>query len=298
MKQRIELRRMRDFGEIINDTFAFVKDNFKELFKPMIIICSFFIVLGTISYAFMQTSMLEGLTDTTTNPGTRPSFTARYTNMGYLLGSVLYYISFTIYTLFVFVITYSYIAIYKDKPEGEKPSFSEVWGYLKYYLLRSLGSSILIVLIITVGTVLCFFPGVYLGTVLSLVLPVIILENTSFGFAFNKSFNLIKNNWWLTFGIIFVISLIIGFASSIASIPVMLLTLSKMFLKWNIVIFPLMLIFGLLANILLMGYALLAISLSLCYFSYSEQKEGTGLLNRIDTLGKNDDASHLPTEQY
>jgi hypothetical protein len=299
MKQPIELRRVRDFGEVINDSFVFLKENFKPLFGPMIVICGFFILVGTISYAFMQTSVLNDMSQTVDQPATPPTFGSQYSNPTYLLGAIFYYLSFLIYIFLVFVITYSYMAIYIDKTNGEKPTMTEVWGYVKYYFFRTLGSSILMMLIITVGTVLCILPGIYLNVVLSLVLPIIIFENTSFSFAFNKCFRLIKDNWWLTFGIIIVVSIIIGFASSIVSIPVMLITVSKLFLKWDFVVFPLMLFFGLLANIFMMGYALLAISTALCYFSYSEQKDGTGLLDRINSLGKNDDdTTNLPAEQY
>src|SRR3954469_20272020 len=57
MKQPIELRRVRDFGQVINDSFTFLKENFKPLFKSLFIICGFFLVLGTITTAFAYLKM-------------------------------------------------------------------------------------------------------------------------------------------------------------------------------------------------------------------------------------------------
>jgi hypothetical protein len=37
---------------------------------------------------------------------------------------------------------------------------------------------------------------VYLSPILALILPIMVMENTSFGYAFNRSFVLIKENWW------------------------------------------------------------------------------------------------------
>lgn len=297
---KFELHRVRDFGEIINDSFAFFKDNFKPLMKPLLIICGFFILLGTVSYAFMQTSMLNFVSSNMNGqagPGTFNN--TPYSDPSYIAGTLLWYICLIFYMLSVYLITYSYIAIYKDKPNGEKPTLEEVWGYYKYYFLRALGSSILTGIVVGIGTILCILPGIYLFTVLILLLPIMIMENGSFSYAFSKSFTLIKNNWWLTFGTIFVVSLIVGFAGAIVQIPISILTVSKMLLKFSFPVFPIMLIFGLLANLMMLFYCLMAIAISLCYFSYSERKDGTGLLNRIDMLGQNNETNpDQPTEQY
>lgn len=299
MKPHFELRRVRDFGEIISDSFTFFKDNFKTLMKPLLVICGFFILIGTFAYTFMQSNLFEGISQTAGGPVRNNTFENPLWTTNYLGGMLLFYFIFAFYLISIFIVTYSYIAIYLEKPENEKPSVIEVWGYYKYYFWRILGSSIVCILITAIGSVLCLLPGIYIGTVLSLAMPIIIFENASFGFAFNKSFTLIKGNWWLTFGTMFIISLIIGFGSYFVNAPMIILTVTKMLLKWDFWIFPLLLICGLLVNVFYLAYSLMAIATSMCYFSYCEQKEGTGLMNRIDMLGKTgDDNSHLPTEEY
>ncbi|MCC8408435.1 glycerophosphoryl diester phosphodiesterase membrane domain-containing protein [Mucilaginibacter sp. UR6-1] len=299
MKPHFELRRVRDFGENISDTFTFIKENFKPLMKPLLVICGFFILLNTVAYANMQADAIENAVDSMNNNVPNNVFGYQNRGINQMVGVGLFYLCFFFFIMSIFIVTYSYIAIYKDKTDDEKPTLLEVWGYFKYYFFRSLGSYFVVTLLTIAGCFLCLLPGIYLGVVFSLLLPIIIMENGSFGHAFNKCFQLIKGNWWITFGIVVVVSIIISIAGAIISMPVTILMVTKMFLKWDFVMFPLLLIFGLLINVFYLSYSVMAVSTALCYFSYEEQKEGTGILNRINTLGeKGPDTSHLPTEEY
>ncbi|GAA4330775.1 hypothetical protein GCM10023149_36190 [Mucilaginibacter gynuensis] len=295
MTPKFELRSIRDFGQIISDSFTFLKDNFKPLFIPLIVICGAFTLLGTVAYSFMQMGMMN-MMDIKNQPNPNVFRSGIFND--YFLGMGLYYVAVGLYYFLIFLVTFSYIAVYREKKEQEKPTLEEVWGYVKYYFLRCIGSSFLLILLTIVGFVLCVIPGIYVSTVFALAMPIMIFENTSFSFAFSKCFKLISNNWWMTFGIIFVVSLIIGFAAGIASLPITLITVLKLFLVLKSFTTPLLVFFAFLVNVMYLSYSLLAIALSLCYFSYTERQEGTGLLDRINNLGKDDDASHLPTEQY
>ncbi|MBE9586707.1 glycerophosphoryl diester phosphodiesterase membrane domain-containing protein [Mucilaginibacter sp. JRF] len=300
MKPHFELRRVRDFGENISDSFTFFKDHFKALMKPLLVICGFFILINTIAYANMQTAAIDNAVDTM-NGQTTPDnvFSVQNRLTSQFLGMGIFYVCFTFFVLSIFLVTYSYVAIYNDKTDGEKPTLLEVWGYFKYYFFRALGGSIVITLLTIAGMFLCLIPGIYLSVVFSLFLPIMVMENGSFSHAFNKCFQLIKSNWWITFGIIIVVSIMLSIAGAIVSLPVSGLMLSKMFLKMDLPTFPILLFFSLLVSIFYLAYSLMAISISLCYFSYEEQKEGTGILNRINNLGeKGPDTAHQPEEEY
>ena len=94
-------------------------------------------------------------------------------------------------------------------------------------------------------------------------------------------------------------SLIIGVASSIASIPITILTVGGKFFATKTYTLPLIIIFSVLKNVLLLLYVLPAIAVSLCYLSLSEEKEGTGLLTRIERFGNRDvNNTNLPAEEY
>jgi len=103
----------------------------------------------------------------------------------------------------------------------------------------------------------------------------------------------------MVFGVIFIMSLIIAVAGSIIGIPVTVITLGNKFLALKGFTLPLIIFFSVLRNLLLLAYVLPSIGVCLCYFSLSEEKEGTGLLDRIGKLGQtNNDQAGLPSEEY
>lgn len=292
MKQPIELRRMRDFGQIINDSFTFLKENFKPLFKSLFIICGFFILIGIISTAFTYMNISTVFTLDMN------SYDAQSKPFAYFLSAFVSAFILLITQAFIYLVTLCYISVYLQK-NNATPTLAEVWGYFRYYFFRVLGGSILIYFILIISFLLCVIPGIYMFPIVYLIIPIIVIENSSFGYAFNKSFRLIKNNWWLVFGVIFIMSLIVGVASSIVSLPITIVTLGDRFLSLKGFRLPLIIVSSVLRNLLLLAYVLPAIAVCLCYFNLAEEKDGTGLLDRIGKLGKSgDDQSTLPTEEF
>jgi hypothetical protein len=299
MPERIELLKIRDFGEIITDTLVFAKENFKPLFKSFFVFSGVFLFIGALLLAFQQTRTLSGfnfinLRESQNLYGQEGPF-AIFTPT-YFLGiffSVFGYISLNVTIL-------SYIAIYKQK--GNQPAaLEEVWGYFKYFFWRAIGSGILTFLLLLVATLCCFFPGIYLYPIMSLVIPIIVFENASFGYAFNKSFKLISNNWWLTFGVIFVIGLIVGFASAIINVPIAVISMVNIFThigkgsEVSVLLSVLTAVCQLVSHVL---YVLPIIAISLCYFNLSEQLDGTGLIARINQIGIKSIDNNLPGEEH
>jgi hypothetical protein len=54
MQPKIELAKTRDFGEIINDTFLFMRQNFKPLLKYFFTFCGIFLAAGTVCSTLYQ----------------------------------------------------------------------------------------------------------------------------------------------------------------------------------------------------------------------------------------------------
>lgn len=290
MRQPIELRRVRDFGQVINDSFAFFKENLKPLFASLLIICGFFIVLSCITNVTAYLKMSD-------------MYSGRLENLQG--GSVSYLVSMMINLLVIIIeqscihlVTLCYISVYIQKG-NVKPTFAEVWGYFKYYFFRVFWASILVFILIGAGLVFCVIPGIYLLPILSLIIPAIVIENASFGYAFNKSFKLIKENWWQVFGILFIMSLIVGVANSFASYPITIIVMGGRFLSLKEFQKPLIIFFSIMRSILTLTYVLPGITVAICYLNLIEQKEGVGLLSRIEKFGMNvDERPDLPTEEY
>ena len=297
MNQPIELRKSRDFGQIISDSFTFFRENLKPLFRSLLIICGLFILIGTVTSVaqYMSTiSLYSGNLNINSNDTYQvSSYTYSY------FGAILFNMLVTLLLeAFIHLVTLSYLAVYLQK-NNQQPTFEEVWGYFRFYFFRVLGSSILLFLLIVVGFCLCIIPGIYLAIVFYLVIPIMVMENTSFSYAFNKSFQLIKENWWFVFGVIFVMSLIVGVANSIASVPLAVIPMVARFVSQKSYTLPLIIFFSLLKNLLMLSYALPTIAIAMCYFKLSEEKEGIGLMGRIENFGKTtDEGPNLPSEEY
>lgn len=290
MKYIIELRRIRDFGEIINDTFTFLKQNFKPLFLSLLVICGFFVLVGTVTTAFSQIAIYDSV----------DASQARDYNNGLKVGlGVFANALVTVMSqFFIYLTTLCFVAVYLEK-KGGKPTAQDVWNYFKYYFFRSLGSAFLLMILGGLGFLFCLIPGIYLMPIFYLVLPIMVMENATFNYSFNKSFKIIKDYWWTVFGIIFVCSLIVSVCSSIATVPLSIVSSMRLFVSMKYVSWPIMIFFSMLQNILMLTYAIPTIAIVLCYFSLEERKDGTGILERIEMFGSHTDKTDdLPAEQY
>lgn len=298
----IELLKNRDFGELISDSFVFVRQNLKPLVTCFFVFCGFFMVAGAITGVMQQVKMVSVMNGAFDPNSYEGPWWRRSSSNPFGFWGVEYFL-----TIFFMILNYiamgvtvlSYVALYKVKG-NIPPSVEEVWGYFKYFFMRVLGSNIVMSFLIMLGFILCVIPGIYLYPVLALVTPIIIFENSSFGYAFNKSFKLIKDNWWLTFGALFVMALIVGFASAIITMPAAILNMSSIFLgKGMHLSVTLTAITTILQHLAQVFYILPLVTLSLCYFNLSEKTENIGLLGRINQLGNPEpDNTNFPAEDY
>jgi len=291
---KVELARIRDFGEIINDTFLFIKQNFKPLLKYFFTFCGIFIVGGIISASLLQLKMsstMSSISSGTYNRQYRPSI-FYFFGIEYLFTIIFALLSFV--TIQVTVL--SYIALYKAK-DKQIPTAEEMWGYIKYYFLRILGSSILLNILIVFALLFCIIPGIYLAPIFALIFPIMVMENASFGYAFNRSFQLIKENWWATFGSLIVIWIIFYVCMMVIIVPASIINTLSMVMHYPFSK-PAGVATAVLQHVCQVFTILPITTLCLCYFNLTESKEGTGLLDKINKMGTTNPDTDLPAEQY
>ncbi|MFD0794555.1 hypothetical protein ACFQZX_13090 [Mucilaginibacter litoreus] len=300
MQPKVELAKSRDFGEIINDTFNFIKQNMKQLVKNQFIFCGLFFLAGSLLFVLQQyraknliTSMGE------MGPQTYESInTFRLLGVSYFIGIALVFIGGCISVITVL----SYMAIYKQKG-NIVPETSEVWGYIKYYFLRSLLVVFVVAILFGLGLVLCLIPGIYLFPIMGLICPVMIFENGSFEYSFSRAFQLIKDNWWVTAATVLVSWIIYYFMAMIVTIPISIVGIGSSLLS-PVKSFTVMPLWASVVSVFIQQITMLfsiipVITIALCYFNLSESKEGTSLLDRINKLGNNNTPqTDLPTEEY
>ncbi len=286
MEEKIEIRKVRDFGEIIGDTFIFLSRNFKKLFKSLLFIVLPFNIIGTTALAYFQYNFIGSFSNKNVLGGYNWDSLIS-SGWSYLLTIVISIISYT----FSISVTYRFITLYE---KGEDYDVKELWEYAKKDFFKVLFANIGIFFLVIVGVILCFLPGIYIGVVLSLIFPIMLTENIGFSASLSRSFKLISNNWWLTFALIFVIAIIQGIIAYTFILPAMIFGgISNIFSVNNTDGLMSFQIITTVVSHLVSTFTqpILITALALHYFSLVEKKESVGILRRIDTIGNNPSGS-------
>jgi len=286
----VEFKRERDLGAIITDTFKFIRENWKAYFGTIIKIAGPFMLVGLIIMAYAFTSFsgffsdLENI-DNDTN-GLSSSMPALISGIG-----ILILVGIAVYVL-VSATSLYYIKSYIDNngnvdfTEVRKNTFKNIWKFL--------GLGIAMMLMVIIGMVLCYIPGIYIAIVMSLSTSVMVFENKGISDTISHSFKLIKDHWWSTFGIIFLVSILVGVLGSVFSVPAFIYQMAKMATISNETdalsgLFGDPIYIGL--NILSYAGKFILSSITLIatvfvYYDLNEQKNLTGTLEKIDSLGQ------------
>jgi hypothetical protein len=298
MEPNIELAKPRDFGEIISDTFLFIRQNFKGLLKSFFIFCGFFMVASAVSMSIIQVRMQQLTASFTVGSPMIPTTFDSQSNF-FINWALLMVFGLCMFSTNLLVVL-CYVALYKQKG-NVAPTTQELWVYFKYYFFRMLFAVFLIAIMLTVGYMICLLPGIWLFPILGLIFPIMIIENASFDYAFSRAFKLISNNWWITAGAVFIVWLIAYCMMFFISLPLSLVNVSSMLLRPQTVphLSLAQIIFStVLQQLMQVLLVIPTIGICLCYFNLTESKDGTSLLNRIDKFGEHSTQPDLPSEEY
>lgn len=288
MPEKLEFKKLREFGEIINDLFLFIKQNIKALLKVFVYFCGIFILGSMISGIFQQIGMQKAMA----TGDDSLAMLGKIFNLSYFLLLLFNLVSYTAMNVCIL----SFIAVY-IKNGNVAPGLDEVWAYFKYYFFRMLGSGILIGLFCT----LCFFffliPGIYVMPAMMLFFPVMIYENASFSYSFDRAFKLIKGHWWSTFGAMLIIYFITLATQSLASLPAIIFTLFSAFTEGAKGLSNTAIIISTTVQYLCQVFMIIPIvGISLCYFNLVERLDSAGLMDRIGQMGTSKETFNTPEE--
>lgn len=294
MKEKVEFRKIREFGEIIGDTFLFIKQNFKPLMRAFFGLTGLFVLGGMVSSVMVQLQALE------IAEGSGVAYSDNPVTMWYSVG--LSYIVVILFAMCSYTAMYvsilSYISLYISKG-NIAPTLQEVWVYFKYFFFRMMGNG----LVMGIFTVLCFLccilPGIYVFPAATLFYVVMILENAGFSHAFNRSFKLVKDEWWLTAATLFVAYIICYACSMLIQLPAIVVVMVTTFTQGAGTITGAYVILSSVSQHISYLFMIIPIITStLIYFNLLERKEHLGLLNRIDGLGETKAEDHTAQEEY
>jgi len=288
-QQKIQLRKIRDFGENFSDTFQFIRQEFKPLLTSFILICGIFILANAILTGIFQKQALSILDDMV--KGVFYERTVPFTPTYFIL------IGVSIMSLSVMRTVVSVYMKYYDE-NGTSPTVQEVWkGFAKYFLMIFLFSIPRYVLII-VGFVFCIAPGVYLLVVLMPYSFILTNENESFGESFRRCFDLVKENFWMSLAIYLIAFLIFSISSSLIGFTVSAIAGLASYFTTKELSSTLAIVTSILSVVQYFFYIIFFVSAGLHYYNLVETRDGTGLARRLENLGSNINPNTNIEEEY
>ncbi|WGH76316.1 hypothetical protein P8625_03895 [Tenacibaculum tangerinum] len=281
-KEYIEFKKERDLGSIISDAFKFIRLEGKQFFLTILKIAAIPIVIAVASMIFYMMSMASMMSEDASAIA------------GMMGAAFLMIIAYTVAYVFINLAGMYYIKSYIDnkghvnKEEIKENTKAKFWSFTGFGFLAAL--------IIFASAMLCFFPVFYTATALSLGASILVFENETATEAIGKSFDFIKGVFWETFGVIFVVGLLVGVLGYVFQIPAIIYQFAKMGISigsddpseiMNIYGDPIYLLLNLVAIVgNFLFYSITLITNVFLYFDINEQKNLTGTIEKIDSLGQ------------
>ncbi len=284
MKQteKIKLFGDRDFGGNFDMSMGFIKQNYVHIFKALCYLTPLAILAAFLMPNLFQTYYNMSLNRT---PDT-------FYSEGEILGMLFAYPLLMIIIFCIALYTISYMALYVKSEDG-KVNSKDVWNKVKKAALPVLGASILYGIAVSIGTMLCFIPGIIVSIYLIFYAYVYINEDLGIIDSLKYSITLVQHNWWVTFGFYLVTSIIMSMISVIFAIPSYVgmigSSLQVEFLASSI-------FFIIAMMIAFVGYIFvtpcLFMALGVMYYSHVNKIEGIDMQTEIDSIGANNDTQH------
>lgn len=275
--ETIELRKQRDFSAVISTGFQFVRQNWKTLYRPLIFIClPPYLVASFFFGSFFRTVMVDA------QAGYVGSFGTSFGSMG--LGYLLMIFS----ALLMYAMIYEYMRHYMQN-HGLPPSTGELWKATSRQLPAYFAIAVLAGILIFAGVFLLIVGALWLAIVFTMAFPLRSFEGAGITDCIGRSFKLIKGHWWETFGLVLVLAMLIGFLGYFIYLPFMMLTgfgaMSGLEnpaemgerMGWMMTVF--MMLSGVVTVLL---QPLILVPVGLQALSLMEEKEGRGLLERVE----------------
>jgi hypothetical protein len=287
----IKLRKVRDVGDVLNDTFRFIRQNIRTLGKSLLFIAGPAIVLSSMAGAMLQISGFGMNPTDPTGFGTADASTGLYLVVAMVCSIAASVLSITV--------VHSTVILYQDYGPGGF-EVQDVWTMTKSHFWTVLLALLLIGVIIIVPIVivlipclgaLAYFVGlIYFVVALAPLFPMLLREQIGVIDGMKRSFALVKDQWWPTLGVVFVAGIIYMMLAALFMIPYYVFFFITMMHTIDATsVSPLVNIgmiisssLGSLATILL--YSIPLIAMALQYFSLVEMKERTGLLADIEAM--------------
>jgi len=268
-KDKINIHKHRNFGEIINVTFDFIQQNGRSILKAFL---SFALPLLVLGFGIIMYSIINS------NPAI------------IFLGFFIFISGMSLFNFSIYVL----IKNYNDATSPNAISVKNIWKSLTPRLGPFIGTTIVAGIIVGTASLFFYIPGLVLYTYLSFVLPVIIFEKGTVGSAISRSFSLIQGHFWFTVGLSLVLNGIELLFSYLITGPFIIALMFGLYNDASFLNFENdnYLAYSLVTLGSFIQYAtytliwiITAVAYSFYYFSIREDREHIGMINEINLLG-------------
>jgi hypothetical protein len=324
----IEFQRTRDFSRKMNATFEFIKQNFKPLFKSILFIAGPPALIGSMMMGSFMGDFMSLTQNMANNAGNPEAFSNYFISVSFWLQLVLTFVFLLISGVVTMATINNYILMYGEK-KSNQIEVSEVWEMVRSTFWTYLGSTLLFFILFVAAYLLTIIPAAllmvgspfigfllifgfiiflfYLAISFALTFFIQAYEKKNFFSAIIRSNKLVRGKWWSTFGLIIILSLIVSTVSYIFIIPWYIVTIADTLhntttgvvketsTTWEV----LTIVFFTLYYLAQFTLATLPnVGIAFQYFNLVELKESKGLMDQIETLGKNSTEPTRPEEHF
>jgi hypothetical protein len=297
-EKKTELRKIRDFGANLSDTFDFIRQYFKPLMSAFLGIAGVFMLAMAVMNGVMESSVFSSLrTLQGTGRAGLPLMSAflysSYFSMPFLMNVVSMWVGYT--AMLVAIVAFMK---YVDQHDGAAPGFEDVWKIFRRYYPRMLLYMIPVTVMIAGGTLLCVVPGIFLSVLLVPFGWVVMTEDAGLSVAVTRCFDLSRNHFWISLAVYMVSTLIYLFASfSIGMVGGLISLLAGYLTDQDLsskigVMTAVLRIFGFLF------YVIFLVSAGLHYYNLVERLDAVGITRRIEEIGTRPDTDQGHEENY
>ncbi len=296
MNKEFTLHKIRDFGDIITDTFTYIRVHWKTLGKVFSIYVLSPLLVGIVLLGGSFAYSIGSISDS--------AGAGQFAGLGIGLFLGLLFIFFSLFMLMGVAYQHIYHTNNGDVPttfsEFTKGMFGKTFSILMVSFL--MGIVVMIGFFIFFGIIssldsiwsnfiafITFYALIgFFFTKISLFPVIYFVEGGNASSAIARSWELTENYWWFTFGIYIVINFIFSFLSLFAAIPVVIIGGVIAFVFGADFQKDLPMLFGTLyASVYffqIIATSAQFIALGIHYFNLVERKEGGNLTNEIDRL--------------
>jgi len=281
----MKLYQKRDFGEKINATFTFLRDNFVPLGKSLLYIAGPAVLLVGIFNALSASNLFF-------NDGDVSPEEVLTSAGGIGIAGLLALLTVPL----VIGVVYGYMSLYFEKDNLEEIQVGDVWEKVKENYLSILLSSIVTSVLVVIGFIFLIIPGFILLTAFSLIFVLLVKERISFGEAFSRCFKLVSDHYLSTLGLLLVMIILQSIVTSAFNLPLIIFTGAGAFLSASgdldmenssALVQALFIIFQVISTLgSQFMYAITLVAIAFQYGNLVEKKESAGLMEEVATIGQ------------